>query len=129
MSDQVNSTQSGERTEVRLTLNGQSVSINARPLERLSTVLRDKIGLLGTKVGCDAGDCGACTVTLDDQQVCACMVPIAQVAGRSVDTIEGIGADPEFNQPDLIHPNPEGHKMVAKTVWKSLEPLLRRGKE
>ena len=43
--------------------------------------------------------------------------------------LEGIGADPEFNQPDLIHPNPEGHKMVAKTVWKSLEPLLRRGKE
>ena len=95
MSDQVNSTQSGERTEVRLTLNGQSVSINARPLERLSTVLRDTIGLIGTKVGCDAGDCGACTVTLDDQQVCACMVPIAQVAGRSVDTIEGIGADPK----------------------------------
>ena len=54
MNDQVSSTQSGERTEVRLTLNGQSVSINARPLERLSTVLRDTIGLIGTKVGCDA---------------------------------------------------------------------------
>ena len=57
---------------------------------RLSDVLRDDLGLTGTKVGCAAGDCGACTVLLDDRQVCACLVPLAQCAGRSVRTVESL---------------------------------------
>ena len=59
-------------------------------MTRLSSVLRDELGLTGTKVGCDAGDCGACTVLLDGEPVCACLVPAAQVAGRSVRTVEGL---------------------------------------
>ncbi|TAL07910.1 MAG: aldehyde oxidase [Chloroflexota bacterium] len=61
-------------------------------MRRLADVLREDLGLTGTKVGCNAGDCGACTVRIDDQQACACLVPVAQVAGSDVRTVEGMGA-------------------------------------
>jgi aldehyde oxidoreductase len=70
------------------------VAVSAPPMRRLSEVLREDLGLTGTKVGCDAGDCGACTVHLDGLPVCACLVPIAQVAGREVTTVEGLAARP-----------------------------------
>jgi len=79
--------------QVAFTLNGRAVSVEAAPAERLATVLRRGLGLTGTKVGCDAGDCGACTVLLDDRQVCACMTSVAQVAGRAVVTVEGLARD------------------------------------
>jgi len=78
---------------LRFTLNGQAISLEVRPIERLATVLRREAGLTGTKIGCDAGDCGACTVLLDGAQVCACMVPVGQVAGRDVVTVEGLARD------------------------------------
>ena len=56
-------------------------------------MLREHLGLTGTKVGCDAGDCGACTVLLDGEQVCACLVPLGQVRGRSVTTVEGLAGN------------------------------------
>ena len=65
------------------------------PIRRLSDVLRDDLGLTGTKVGCDAGDCGACTVRLDGEPVCACLVPLGQVDGRDVATVEGLARDGE----------------------------------
>jgi CO/xanthine dehydrogenase Mo-binding subunit/aerobic-type carbon monoxide dehydrogenase small subunit (CoxS/CutS family) len=73
-------------------VNGRPVRIAAPPFRRLSDVLRDELGLQGTKVGCNAGDCGACTVLLDGQPVCACLVALGQVAGRSVVTVEGLDA-------------------------------------
>jgi aldehyde oxidoreductase len=73
---------------IRFTLNGATVALNAAPHERLSEVLREKAGLKGTKVGCDAGDCGACTVLVDGAAFCACLVPVARVEGRTVDTVE-----------------------------------------
>ena len=72
------------------TVNGARVAVAADPLRRLSDVLREEVGLTGTKVGCDAGDCGACTVRLDGAAVCACLTPLAQVAGRRVETVEGL---------------------------------------
>jgi len=80
---------------VRCTINGRATALKSPPLTRLAHALRDELGLTGTKIGCDAGDCGACTVLLDDRQVCACLTPVAQVAGRVVITVEGLdgGAD------------------------------------
>lgn len=71
-------------------VNGQPVSIEAEPSKRLSSVLRDDLGLMGTKVGCDAGDCGACTVLLDGEQVCACLLALGQAEGRRITTVEGL---------------------------------------
>ena len=74
-------------------VNGRPVRVRAAPIKRLSAVLRDDLGLTGTKVGCNAGDCGACTVLLDGAQVCACLVPLGQAEGRRVTTVEGLAAD------------------------------------
>ncbi|HEV8282454.1 MAG TPA: (2Fe-2S)-binding protein, partial [Candidatus Limnocylindrales bacterium] len=71
-------------------VNGSEVAVDGDPMRRLSEVLRGDLGLTGTKVGCDAGDCGACTVRLDGDAVCACLVPLGQLAGRDVETVEGL---------------------------------------
>jgi CO/xanthine dehydrogenase Mo-binding subunit/aerobic-type carbon monoxide dehydrogenase small subunit (CoxS/CutS family) len=76
--------------KVAFTLNGKKADWCGPPATRLSAALRDDLGLTGTKVGCDAGDCGACTVRLDSRQVCSCLVAMGQVDGRTVETIEGL---------------------------------------
>ena len=83
---------------IAFTVNGRSVSVTAPPLRRLADALRDDLGLTGTKVGCNAGDCGACTVLLDSAQVCSCMVSLAQAAGRSVETVEGLAQNGRLNR-------------------------------
>src|ERR1700730_10631820 len=71
-------------------VNGRAVNVFTSPGRRLSNVLRENLGLIGTKVGCDAGDCGACTVLVDDKAVCSCMVAAAQVEGCEITTVEGL---------------------------------------
>ena len=78
---------------LELTVNGRLARVDAAPGRRLSEVLRGELGLTGTKVGCDAGDCGACTVLLDGQAVCACLTPLARAAGRDVVTVEGLAGE------------------------------------
>ena len=80
-----------------LTVNGTSVQLNCAPSKRLAHALREDLGLTGTKIGCDAGDCGACTVLLDGRQVCACITPVAQAEGRAVTTVEGLAVDGSLN--------------------------------
>ncbi|RFC69295.1 MULTISPECIES: molybdopterin-dependent oxidoreductase [Mesorhizobium] len=75
---------------ITLGVNGKDVRVEAPPLARLSNVLRDELHLTGTKLGCDAGDCGACTVLLDGEPVCACLVPAASANGCEVRTVEGL---------------------------------------
>lgn len=73
---------------IDFTLNGKTVTAEVAPTLRLSEVLRDHLGLTGTKVGCDAGDCGACTVLVDGRAQCACLIPIGRIAACHVQTVE-----------------------------------------
>ena len=87
---------------ILFTLNGRPAQSQSHPGQRLSSVLRDEFFLTGTKVGCDAGDCGACTVLIDGEPACACLVPAAQVAGTRVITVEGL-AGSALQQSFLAH--------------------------
>ena len=87
----------GSADAIAFEVNGRPVSVAAPPIRRLADALRDDLGLTGTKVGCNAGDCGACTVLLDGAQVCSCMVSLAQAAGRAVTTVEGLANGERLN--------------------------------
>jgi carbon-monoxide dehydrogenase small subunit/xanthine dehydrogenase small subunit len=78
---------------MRLTLNGEAREATSPPMSRLLDVLREEFGLTGTKEGCGEGECGACTVLVDGAPVCSCLVPLVQVDGATVQTIEGLGDD------------------------------------
>jgi len=75
---------------LRVSLNGRPVAVSSDPRSRLSNVLRDEFRLTGTKVGCDAGDCGACTVLVNGKAVCSCLVAVGQLPGAEIVTIEGL---------------------------------------
>src|ERR1700685_4635681 len=85
---QVNSSRAS--STIGFCLNSRRVEVSAAPTTRLTKVLREELGQTGTKVGCDAGDCGACTVLLDGEPICACLTAAGQVEGRHVETIEGL---------------------------------------
>ncbi|MGH2571541.1 MAG: (2Fe-2S)-binding protein [bacterium] len=74
-------------------VNGAPVEVDAPPMKRLLDVLREELRLTGTKYGCGEGECGACTVRLDGEAVMSCLVPVAQVEGRDVATVEGLAED------------------------------------
>ena len=78
---------------MHFTLNGVATEVTSHPMARLLDVLRLDCGLTGTKEGCGEGECGACTVLVDGEPVCSCLVPVAQVEGAEVRTIEGLGGD------------------------------------
>jgi isoquinoline 1-oxidoreductase alpha subunit len=82
---------------VMLKVNGRRVSVDVPPNVRLLWVLREELKLGGTKFGCGAGMCGACTVHLDGERTFSCQVPISEVKGRAVTTIEGLA-------PGKLHP-------------------------
>jgi len=75
---------------ITLNVNGQERRIDVMPQETLAMTLRYKLGLTGTKIGCDRAECGACTVLIDGLPVNSCLVPVAHVAGARVITIEGL---------------------------------------
>lgn len=76
---------------MQLTINGRTVEADAEPAMPLLWVLRDVLGMTGTKYGCGVSACGACTVRVDDQPVRSCVTPVSAVAGRKILTIEGLG--------------------------------------
>lgn len=83
--------ESGETIVFRV--NGVEHSVKAPGSQSLLNVLRDDLGLTGTKYGCGAGECGSCTVLLDGRAVRSCVLPMSAVAGRSVTTVEGLGGE------------------------------------
>jgi carbon-monoxide dehydrogenase small subunit len=86
------------QVQVSTTINGDAVSYLCEVDETLLDVLRDRLGLTGSKEGCGTGDCGACSVTLDGRLVCSCLVLGAEAEGREVRTVEGIARG------DRLHP-------------------------
>ena len=81
---------SDRSVRVRFQVNGREVEVEDHPMARLLDVLRTKLHLTGTKEGCGEGECGACGVLVDGQLVNSCLVPVAQVDGSAVTTIEGV---------------------------------------
>ena len=73
--------------QISTTVNGDPVEFLCEPDESLMDVLRDRLGLTGTKEGCGSGDCGACSVTVDGRLVCSCLVLGAEAQGREIGTI------------------------------------------
>ncbi len=78
---------------VTMTVNGRQYVVTTHPMKRLLDVLREDLGLTGTKEGCGEGECGACAAIMDGLLVQTCMVPVCQAAGRSITTIEGLARD------------------------------------
>jgi carbon-monoxide dehydrogenase small subunit len=81
----------------RFTVNGQPVEVEAPGMRRLLDVLREDLALPGTKEGCGEGECGACSVLLDGELVDACLVPVSQVGGAWVHTVEGLAREGRLN--------------------------------
>lgn len=79
---------------IELRINNEVVKVAAHPMKRLLDVLREDLGLTGTKEGCGEGECGACTVLVNGEPVVSCLVPVAQMRGAEITTIEGIGDHP-----------------------------------
>ena len=79
------------RSPIGFKVNGTPCSLHVHPMRRLLDVLREDLSLTGTKEGCGEGECGACTVIVDGSPVNSCLVPVAQVEGTRVTTIEGLG--------------------------------------
>lgn len=79
--------------KIEFNCNGKEVSIEAPPEDRALDLIRDRLGLTGTKEGCGRGECGACTILLDDIPVNACLLPAGKLLGKEVRTIEGVSGE------------------------------------
>ncbi len=83
---------------IQTTLNGDEIDVLVEPAQSLLDVLRDELHMTGTKEGCATGDCGACSVTIDGNLVCSCLVLGVEAGGRNIETIEGMANG------DQLHP-------------------------
>jgi carbon-monoxide dehydrogenase small subunit len=93
-----------KKETLKFTLNGEAIEVYTDPAASLLSLLRDQLGLTGTKAGCGQGECGACTVLLDGQAVNSCLIPAGKVAGAEVVTIEALSLDgkPDFVQESFV---------------------------
>ena len=84
--------------QIELRVNGQSFTVIVKPQDLLVDVLRDQLGLTGTKKGCGTGECGACTILLDGKPINSCLMPALRARNKDIITIEGLGT------PEHLHP-------------------------
>ncbi len=87
------SPETSAKCEISFSVNAEVKSVFVHPMERLLDVLRNELGLTGTKEGCGEGECGSCSVLLDGMLVNSCLIPVAQANGANIITIEGISAN------------------------------------
>ena len=85
------------KTHIQTTINGDVIDVPVEPGQSLLDVLRDELDMTGTKEGCSTGDCGACSVTIDGNLVCACLILSAEVDGKNIETIEGMAVGDELH--------------------------------
>ncbi len=85
------------KTHVTTTLNGETTEFLCEPGDTLLQVLRNELGMTGTKEGCGSGDCGACSVTLNGRLVCSCLVLAVEAEGADIGTIEGVGGTDDLS--------------------------------
>ena len=88
---------SSELPKITCSVNGVSQTLRAYPMERLLDVLRERLRLTGTKEGCGEGECGACSVFINGEIVNSCLVPVAQVEGAEIKTIEGVASGEQLH--------------------------------
>ncbi len=84
--------------EVAFSINGQNTSLFIEPFESLNSIIRDRLGLMGTKRGCETGGCGSCTVMVDGRAVYSCMMYALQCQGKKITTIEGLQKGSQLDQ-------------------------------
>ena len=87
-----------QTVSLTMVVNGKTVEVRIAPDELLVDVLRDRLGLTGTKVGCNEGECGACTVIMEGKAVLSCLIPAMRAQGKQITTIEGL------SDGDTLHP-------------------------
>lgn len=85
------------KVEINCTVNGESKTVHTHPMTRLLDVLREELRLTGTKEGCGEGECGACSVLIDGVLVNSCLVPVMQIEGTKIKTIEGIASGEQLH--------------------------------
>jgi carbon-monoxide dehydrogenase small subunit len=85
------------KCDLALTVNGRAETVRVYPMERLLDVLRQELGLTGTKEGCGEGECGSCSVLMNGVLINSCLVPVLQAAGTSLTTIEGLARGPQLS--------------------------------
>jgi carbon-monoxide dehydrogenase small subunit len=90
--------QEENKIEVECTVNGERAVVQSYPMARLLDVLREDLKLTGTKEGCGEGECGACSVLIDGRLVNSCLVPVLQVEGTSIKTIEGVASSDQLSK-------------------------------
>jgi aerobic-type carbon monoxide dehydrogenase small subunit (CoxS/CutS family) len=105
---------------IQLTVNGTQYELQVTPDTKLADVLRRRLGLTGTKIGCSDGQCGTCTVLLDGRAVRACVYPAAKAAGREVLTVEGLAAS--WGDPHELHPLQKPSSSTAQSNAASVRP-------
>jgi aerobic carbon-monoxide dehydrogenase small subunit len=93
----IDSSTGAPAAEISFTVNGRSQTLRIHPMERLLDVLRNQLGLTGVKEGCGEGECGSCAVLLNDELVVSCLIPVLQVQGADIVTVEGLASTDQLH--------------------------------